>query len=187
MLQTTLLSTHAKTKHEQQHSRIVQRQHRTCSAHPVHPNQLARQKQKTMSSSQSQLCALHRLLLQPDAVQLNAMLLETTKVNSSAEAPLQAPKELLELTAKALATTQFEYKIYTVLVWIVFSQAVRDYFAQGVAAGRFSAWMNVLTARFDMLLYGLKADGGLYQASDDLQMARCGVFVRDISGLYTDM
>jgi hypothetical protein len=131
--------------------------------------------------------ALNRLLLQADAMQLNAMLSETKKVNATVDIPLQAPKELLDLTEQCMQSQILEYKVYAMLIWIVFSQAVQDYFAKDVAAVKYASWLNMLTAKFDMHLYGLKADGSLYQSCDDLQMARCVVFVRDVIGLYTDM
>jgi hypothetical protein len=109
-------------------------------------------------------------------MQLNAMLSETKKVNATVDIPLQAPKELLDLTEQCMQSQI-----------LVFSQAVQDYFAKDVAAVKYASWLNMLTAKFDMHLYGLKADGSLYQSCDDLQMARCVVFVRDVIGLYTDM
>jgi len=132
---------------------------------------------------------LHRMLMEPDSVDLNANLEAAKKLNASKDnsPSLRAPDALVELTDKSIATPILAYKVYTLLVWIMIHPAIRKFFAGGINAKKYDDWISRLQAQFDLFLFGLKADGTEYKKHDNLQNAKVGVFVTQMAAWFTDM
>lgn len=132
---------------------------------------------------------LVRVLLYPSARELDACLREAGRLNESKENPaaMRAPEQLLELTAKCLATPIIEYKLYALFIWIILHPSVNAWFGKGVHQHRYQRWQEVLHTGFDMHLLGLRADGAMYKPTDDLEMAKTGVFVRRMVEAFAEL
>jgi hypothetical protein len=130
---------------------------------------------------------LHRMMIHVKIPrELDANLTEALRLNDSVEndQTLRAPASFVALTKQSLASPVIVYKIGTLLCWIVFHPAVRTFFGKGLAIDKYTRFVNILSAEFDMFILGKKSSGEPYKPGEDLSMAEMGPFVHRIICLY---
>lgn len=95
---------------------------------------------------------------------------------------LCVPSEALDLINEVQKDCPLvEYKLYTILCWIMAEPQVQKYFTARIPLQKWNEWYHTTLAYFDTLLVGVQPNGEKYAPGTDLQSARASVFIRHVA------